>query len=232
MKIACSRRDGRLIMRVLTCLLVLVAVFGAPTQVVAAPPAGSISLFNGKDLTGWDGDPTRWSVRDGVITGQTTADRPLEHNTFLIWRGGTLEDFQLKLKFRIEGEDGSGNSGIQYRSKELKELGKWVLGGYQADIDLSKKHIGILYEEKMRGIIGPRGQQVMLTPSTAGNQSAAKKKKRPKSDIRKTGDIDGVDEAIVKLEPGKWNTYVITARGRRLTHSINGQMMVQVTDRC
>ncbi|MFP6602649.1 MAG: DUF1080 domain-containing protein, partial [Pirellulaceae bacterium] len=142
---------------------------------MAAPPAGTISLFNGKDLTGWDGDPTRWSVRDGAITGKTTADRPLDHNIFLIWRGGTVKDFQLQMKFRIEGEDGFGNSGIQYRSKELKDLGKWVLGGYQADIDLTKKHMGILYEEKMRGIIGPRGQQVVLTPKTAGNQAAAKK---------------------------------------------------------
>ncbi|MFP6602861.1 MAG: family 16 glycoside hydrolase, partial [Pirellulaceae bacterium] len=174
---------------------------------------------------------TRWSVRDGAITGKTTADRPLEYNIFLIWRGGTVKDFQLRMKFRIEGEDGFGNSGIQYRSKELKDLGKWVLGGYQADIDLTKKHMGILYEEKMRGIIGPRGQQVMLTAKTTGNQAAAKKNKRPKSDIQVTGTIDGVEDAMAKLEPGKWNTYVITARGRRLVHSINGQMTVKVTDK-
>ena len=71
-----------------------------------------------------------------------------------------------------------------------------MLGGYQADIDLSKKHLGILYEEKMRGIIGPRGQQVMLVPKTAANQGANKKNRRPKSDIRVMGPIDGVEEAM------------------------------------
>lgn len=231
MRIAHVEQDRRLVMKAIICLSLLGVALHEPVHLLAAPPAESISLFNGKDLSGWDGDPTRWSVRDGAITGQTTADRPLEHNTFLIWRGGTLEDFQLKLKFRIEGEENSGNSGIQYRSKELKELGKWVLGGYQADIDLTKKNIGILYEEKMRGIIGPRGQQVMLVPKTGAQPTAGKKKRRPKSEIRKTGDIEGVDEAIAKLEPGKWNTYVISARGRRLTHSINGQMTVQVVDK-
>ena len=193
MRIAHVEQDRRLVMKAIICLSLLGVALHEPVHLLAAPPAESISLFNGKDLSGWDGDPTRWSVRDGAITGQTTADRPLEHNTFLIWRGGTLEDFQLKLKFRIEGEENSGNSGIQYRSKELKELGKWVLGGYQADIDLTKKNIGILYEEKMRGIIGPRGQQVMLVPKTGAQPTAGKKKRRPKSEIRKTGDIEGVD---------------------------------------
>src|SRR5262245_35659542 len=86
------------------------------------------SLFNGKDLAGWDGDPKFWSVKEGAITGMTTPENPAKGNTFLIWRGGTLKDFELRLQFRIQG----GNSGVQYRSKDL---GKWVVSGYQADID-------------------------------------------------------------------------------------------------
>ena len=72
------------------------------------------SIFNGKDLDGWDGDPALWSVRDGTITGKTTKENPIKLNQFLIWRGGTVGDFELKLKLRMTGKN---NSGIQYRSK-------------------------------------------------------------------------------------------------------------------
>src|ERR1051325_3792823 len=76
---------------------------------------GFKSLFNGKDLSGWDGNPKFWSVKDGAITGQTTDDNKTEGNTFLIWRDGTVDDFELRLSYKIVG----GNSGIQYRSKDL-----------------------------------------------------------------------------------------------------------------
>jgi hypothetical protein len=69
----------------------------------------AVSLFDGKTLEGWDGNPKFWSVKDGAITGTTTADNPTSGNTFLIWKKGELKDFELSLKFRIEG----GNSGIQ-----------------------------------------------------------------------------------------------------------------------
>src|SRR5918992_1335643 len=92
-------------------LLVTAAAMGAdgPTA-----PQRTRALFNGRDLTGWDGDPRFWTVEDGAITGRTTAANPTKGNTFLIWKGGTLKDFELRLKFRIEG----GNSGVQFRSKD------------------------------------------------------------------------------------------------------------------
>src|SRR5262245_22874662 len=73
------------------------------------------NLFNGKDLSGWEGNPKLWSVQDGAITGKTgdDAETKIKHNTFLVWKGGTVGDFELTLKYRIE----KGNSGIQYRSK-------------------------------------------------------------------------------------------------------------------
>jgi len=120
--------------------------------------SGTASLFDGKTLKGWDGNSKFWSVKDGVITGQTTEANPTQGNTFLIWRAGTLENFQLDLEFRMVG----GNSGIQYRSKDL---GNWVVGGYQADIDAGFKFIGILYEERGRGILAMRGTKVEISES-------------------------------------------------------------------
>src|SRR5690606_4497789 len=99
---------------------------------------GYRQIFDGASLAGWDGDPAFWRVENGVITGETTPDNPIKQNSFLIWRGGRTADFDLKLEFRIN----AGNTGVQYRSQQLPEggtgdIGKWVLKGYQADIDFA-----------------------------------------------------------------------------------------------
>ena len=117
---------------------------------------GAISLFDGKTLKGWSGDPKFWSVEDGVITGRTTNDITTDYNTFLTWTGGTVSDFQLDVDFKLVG----GNSGIQYRSRELDK--KWAIGGYQADFDATNKFTGILYEEQGRGILAQRGTKVVI----------------------------------------------------------------------
>ena len=107
-------------------LLLLSAAFASADD----SDKGFTSIFNGKDLTGWSGRPEFWSVQDGAITGQTTKEKPTNGNTFIIWKDGKLGDFELRLKFRIVG----GNSGIQYRSREVGD-GTWVISGYQADFD-------------------------------------------------------------------------------------------------
>src|SRR6266436_1652768 len=80
---------------------------------------GFKSLFNGKDLTGWDGNPKLWSVKDGAISGQTTAENPAPGNTFLIWTNGKVADFELRCQFKLTPGDEKkfANSGIQYRSQ-------------------------------------------------------------------------------------------------------------------
>lgn len=112
---------------------------------------GFRQIFNGTSLDGWDGDSTFWRVENGAIVGESTAEKPVTENTFLIWSGGEPADFDLKLEFRIS----STNSGIQYRSERLPEggaekVGKWVLKGYQADIDFNNQYTGMLYEERGR----------------------------------------------------------------------------------
>jgi len=88
------------------------------------------SIFDGKTLDKWDGNPEFWRVEEGTITGQTTDAKPTKGNTFIIWRGGETADFELKLEYKII----NGNSGIQYRSFEVPNE-KWVIGGYQADFE-------------------------------------------------------------------------------------------------
>jgi type 1 glutamine amidotransferase len=181
---------------------------GAVDVLRSQPETGFAPLFNGKDLTGWDGNPKFWSVRDGVITGQTTVENPTQGNTFLIWRNGTVEDFELRLSYRIVG----GNSGIQYRSKDL---GNWVAGGYQADFEAGKTYSGILYEEKGRGILAKRGEKTVI-------DSAGK--------VEVVGSVGDPAELQAAIKHEDWNDYVIVAQGNHLVHRINGRVTADVTD--
>ena len=118
-------------------------------------------IFDGKTLAGWEGDARFWSVEDGAITGQTTEDNPTEHNSFLIWRQGEVDDFILRFEYKLIG----GNSGVQYRSFENPEWEKWVVGGYQADFEAGDRYSGILYGERFRGILADRGQKTVIGPN-------------------------------------------------------------------
>jgi len=176
----------------------------------AAEP-GFEPIFNGKDLTGWDGNPKLWSVKDGAITAQTTAAEPIKENTFLIWTNGTLSDFELRFSYRIV----AGNSGVQYRSKVLDPK-KWIVGGYQADFEAGKTFSGILYEERMsRGIMAARGEKVVWD------------KEGKKQVVGSVGDSAQI-QATIKNED--WNDYVIIAQGPHLQHFINGKQTIDVID--
>src|SRR4030042_2033141 len=157
--IVCSR--AVLVIAILAFNLFGMSIIGGLQTALAGDSDSSqewVSVFNGKDLTSWDGDSRLWSVKDGVIRGQTTIANPAPGNTFLIWRGGKLRDFELKIKFRIQ----NGNSGIQYRSKEIDQ---WVVSGYQAEVENNPGKVGFLYHEagrgwlvKVRGLMGIGGK--------------------------------------------------------------------------
>ena len=175
----------------------------------AAQEEGFVSLFNGQDLAGWRGDTSYWSVQDGAITGRTTAEKPLRYNTFLIWEGGQPADFELRLSFRIVG----GNSGVQYRSKVLEEA-RYIVGGYQADIDAANRYTGMCYEERGRGFLAPRGQRVTIA-----------------ADGQKTVEmLADPAELQTKIKNEDWNEYRIVARGPHLQHYINSVLMAELVD--
>jgi len=172
-------------------------------------------IFDGKTLQGWDGDPKHWRVEDGAITGQTTTENPAQGNTFLVWRGGKPADFELKLEFRMP-DAGFANSGVQYRSREEpKKVGKWVVGGYQADMDGDNQYTGILYDERGRGILALRGQKTVVGADH-----------RPK-----VAELFGDSKELAKvIKNHQWNEYRIIARGNHLVQKINGRLMIDVTD--
>ena len=181
-------------------------------QAVAAEK-GFETIFDGKTLKGWNGDPKFWSVKDGAITGKTTKENPTKGNTFIIWEGKT-GNFDLRLDYKIIG----GNSGIQYRSFKADGPDEWRIGGYQADFEAGDTFSGICYGERFRGILSLRGKKTTLTVGDDG------KLKKEVEEFAKDADIA---KAIKKED---WNSYRIVARNFNLSHYINDVKTTQVVD--
>jgi hypothetical protein len=219
-------------MKTLACSLLLALALGAQQTPSApggrgsgrggrggspVPPleeTGFKSIFDGRSLKGWDCDPNFWRVEGEEIIGETRADHQPPQNIFCIWRDGSPGDFELKLQYKITGAD-TGNSGIQYRSVEMPEVAKWVLKGYQADIDAQQRYTGQIYEERGRGFLAMRGQLAYI------------------GDGKKTGSIGSVgdsDELKKLIKVDDWNDIQIIARGNSIIQLINGHMMSQIID--
>jgi hypothetical protein len=186
---------------------------GLNAQVPPLQESGFRQIFDGKSLAGWDCDPDFWRVESGEIVGETRADHQPAQNIFCIWKGGKPGDFELKLQYKLTGT--TGNSGIQYRSVEMPEVARWVLQGYQADIDGEQRYTGQIYEERKRGFLALRGQ-IAYVPE--GGKTGA---------IGTTGDGDELKRAI---RINDWNDMDIMARGNTLIQLINGHVMSILVD--
>ena len=165
-------------------------------------------IFNGLDLENWRGDSRVWSAEDGCIVGRTTDENKIENNTFLIYKY-PVSDFELNFQYKIVG----GNSGVQYRAKVLDEE-QFIIGGYQADMEAGINYSGILYEEKGRGILAKRGEEVLIAED--GTKT-----------VKEFSTGEAI-EAIIKKE--QWNSYRIVANGNRVQHFINDHKTIDVTD--
>lgn len=207
------------------------AAADAPKQSAPPEPSDMKAMTNGKDLSGWDGDMKLWSFKDGVIRGQTKKDYTCDVNTFLIWQGGDVEDFEFRVSFKI---DNVGNSGVQYRSKhyadqakEKSRGSKWIVGGYQAEICDIPGKCGFLYNErgsrpnnKREGLknglyLCEVGEKVEIDDKGMSHQ------------IERFASKDALGATFKRLD---WNDYVIIAKGNNVKHYLNGYLVVDLTD--
>lgn len=181
-------------------------------------------LFDGKSLQGWEGDTAYWSVRHGAIVGEIRPGKEIKRNTFLVWRGGKVSDFELIVLYRISAR---GNSGFNYRSEEVEGL-PFALRGYQADIDGAKRYTGQNYEELGRRILAYPGQRVQLPAVTGPIEEYAKNNVWTAAKlIASLGNIDSLKLAI---KDDDWNELRVVAKGNKLQHYINGVLMSDVID--
>ncbi len=171
-----------------------------------AAEKGFKDLFNGKDLSGWDGNPKFWSVQNGVITGKTSSPEDLSYNQFLIWKGGTLENFELKASIKVTGN----NSGIQYRSQLRPDIGDWAVSGYQCDVHPKAENNAMVYHEKGRGIVAQNGQDIVMAPDGAKWLVGTRKP--------------------VAVDTEKWHEYSILAEGNQITHKLDGKVTAKLSD--
>lgn len=176
--------------------------------------SGFQSMFDGKTLEGWDCDTDFWRVEDGAIVGESKLDHQPKQNIFCIWKGSQPGDFDFKAQYKITGVN-DGNSGFQYRSVERPDIAKWVMQGYQADIDLKQVYTGQIYEERARGFLALRGQISYVSTG-----------KKP-GGIGSLG--DGADlKNLIKIDD--WNDIEVIARGNTLIQLINGRVMSALVD--
>jgi hypothetical protein len=187
------------------------------TTAGATPDAGFVSIFDGKTLAGWDGDPKYWRVENGCLVGEITPETIIKRNTFIIWRGGAPGDFELKVEYRISAQ---GNSGINYRSVQLTDAA-WSMAGYQADIDGPEKnkpplrHTGQNYEERGRTFLARRGEIVRIDPGAK---------------LVLVGSLGDSPALAGFIKNDDWNEYHLIARGNVLTHILNGHVMSVAVD--
>jgi Domain of Unknown Function (DUF1080) len=186
-----------------------------PEPLAAADHTGFTSIFDGSSLKGWDGDPAFWRAANGALAGESSSENPVKQNTFLIWRGGAPRDFELKLEYRLSAT----NSGVQIRSVQLPagpDVGKWVMKGYQADIDAENQYTGQIYEERGRGFLAMRGQATFVPNG---------KPPRIIGHLQQTP-----DELKGLIRTADWNQIHLIAHGDTITQIVNGAVMSMVVD--
>jgi hypothetical protein len=171
---------------------------------------GFRSIFDGRTLSGWwAGAPRYWTVVDGAITGRITNENPCETNQYLVWRGGELADFELKLESRLNGQ-GAINNGFQFRSRRLPD---GDLCGYQMDNNLQTPWLVRLYDEYGRHTLAMRGERTRFDASGA----------------RMTEPLaEGAGDAWFRLE--EWHEYHLTCVGPRILLRVDGRLAAEVID--
>lgn len=201
--------------KTLTLLLLFSALTApAPAQDKAPAAPSPQPIFDGESLAGWKAAEMKyWSVSDGAITATSSTENPCDHNQFLVWQGGEIGDFELSLKFRIEGSD-KANSGVQVRS-EVEADGH--VKGYQIDIaDPSQPYLGAVYDEKGRKMLAHRGMRTVINADGSMNSTPL--------------DAKPADAALADYQAGTWAEYRIRFVDNKLEVFLNGRQTAEVID--
>ncbi|MGV3754102.1 MAG: 3-keto-disaccharide hydrolase [Verrucomicrobiota bacterium] len=195
-------------------------LFLASAVLLAAAEPEFQQLFNGKDLTGWEGKPEYFSVKDGMIHAETTAANPLKKNTFLIYTVQEFGDFELRFDYKVVG----GNSGMQYRSERQPDF---VLKGYQSDFENVNRFTGMFFEENGRMFMAYPGEHVTVKPLTEELKAKDKKAKAGLDKVK----FATTEEVFSHIkDPTGWHAMTIIARGNTFVHILDGRVMSVAMD--
>lgn len=194
----------------LLCIFLLAGC--ARTASVAPGEEGFVSIFDGKSFEGWKApDMSYWTIEDGAITGTISEAHPLKVNQYLVLQSGELDDFELKLKFRMTGGAPVINGGFQFRSRLLPDND---VAGYQVDNQHETPWLARLYDEHGRHDLALRGQSVKIAADGS----------------RATTEIPGVAGQPAKFRLDEWHEYHLIAKGSHLSLRVNGELVAEVFD--
>lgn len=172
--------------------------------------ADSKELFDGHSLQGWECDEEYWRVQDGAIVGEIAPGTQLQKNTWLVWRGGEVADFELRFQFKLSGAAGA-NSGVQFRC-QVENVDH--VSGYQADLDMGDVWLGRVYDEHGRALLVERGSRVHFAED---GQRASTVFAPPQ-------------QYKVLFRENAWNDYRVVAVGDRVDVYVNGTLFSQLKD--
>ena len=150
-------------MRLLFLNAVLLFIFTAPLY--AQSTQTSMSLFDGKTFTGWEGDTLNtWRIINKTLMGGSLT-QTVPHNQFIATTE-SFGDFELQLEFKLTGT-GFVNAGVQFHSERATNPAYEMIG-YQAD--LGNGYWASLYDESRRDltIVQPDSNLIkkILKPAT------------------------------------------------------------------
>lgn len=201
-------------MKFLAHLCVVALVFGklALSGLAASNADGFEPIFDRKTPNGWRGqDMNFWTVEDDAITGTISTEHAPKLNQYLVWQGGLLDDFELKVTFRLRSAASpSVNGGFQFRSRVLPN---GDVAGYQVDNNYGMPWKARLYDEFGRHDLALQGERTVF--------DANGRKQTEKLALEVGADDFRLDE---------WHEYHLIAVGQKLSLRVNGKLIAEVTD--
>ena len=178
-----------------------------------ADDPGFASVFDGKTLDGWlAADMSFWSVEEGAITAKITEQHPTDRNHYLVYQGGKLGDFELKLVHRVLS-DKDVTCGFQYRSEMFNGKITDDCRGYQVDNNTNTPWLVRLYDEHGRETLAWRGERAVF-------DATGQKTVTP---------IEGATGAA-RFRLDQWHEYDLTCIGPKMTLKVNGRLVAEVLD--
>ncbi|MBI2422657.1 MAG: DUF1080 domain-containing protein [Candidatus Hydrogenedentes bacterium] len=189
-------------------------IYGAAFAAVAEEGTGEWkSIFDGKSFDGWQAaDMSFWRIEDGALTAEITEAKPTARNHYLVYQGGKLANFELKVNHRILS-DHDVNGGFQFRSEIFNGDIPDDCRGYQVDNNTKTDWLVRLYDEFGRHTLAWRGERTVFqedgTPQTSKIESAQ-------------------GPAKFKLE--EWHEYHLICDGPKLTLKVNGALVAEAID--
>jgi hypothetical protein len=203
--------------KVLSCFLILLTGYCFATDTAPAPESEFKSIFDGKDLAGWQGDPVVWSVKNGAIHGKLTGDSGETLGSILVWSDGNVDDFELRFSCRfVDRSPGvAGNLNVKYRVADKPDgLGYWFVLDIHGDDNKDK---GRLMEVKGRKLFSRLGKQTVARNGLGDRVDAL--------------DLPGADQTTQPpYRNDDWNEVAIIAEGNHLIHKLNGVVTADFID--